>query len=239
MNDIWTMIWKEAKDSLLQGGRSALIRPLLLIGIMGLLLPWQLGHAWLALSPAAMLLVLYIPFLFVSMSVGDTIAGERERHTLETLLASRISDRAILLGKIIVTVGYAWGVALASLLLGLVSANLSSGQGKWAFYGSFDLVLESLLLSLLTGLLATSAGVLISLRAATVRQAQQTLILSAVVLLGGMLLATRTVSAQVLLVSSANAPQLWLLVMAVLAILDAILLGATFVRFQRSRLILY
>jgi hypothetical protein len=26
-------------------------------------------------------------------------------HTLETLLASRISDRAILLGKVIVTVG--------------------------------------------------------------------------------------------------------------------------------------
>jgi ABC-2 type transport system permease protein len=239
MNDIWTMIWKEAKDSLLQGGRSALIRPLLLIGIMGLLLPWQLGYAWLALSPAAMLLVLYIPFLFVSMYVGDAIAGERERHTLETLLASRISDRAILLGKIIVVVGYAWGVALASLLLGLVSANLSSGQGRWAFYGSFDLVLESLVLSLLTGLLAASAGVLISLRAATVRQAQQTLVLSAVVLLGGILLATRAVPRQVLLVSSASTPQLWLLVMAALAVLDVIVLGATFVRFQRSRLILY
>lgn len=107
MNDICTIIWKEAKDSLLQGGRSAVIRPLLLIGIMGLLLPLQLGQAWLALSPAAMLLVLYMPFLFVSTYIGDAIAGERERHTLETLLASRISDRAILLGKIIVTVGYA------------------------------------------------------------------------------------------------------------------------------------
>ncbi len=239
MNDIWTMIWKEAKDSLLQGGRSAAIRPLLLIGILGLLLPGQLGQSWLALSPAAMLLVLYMPFLFVSMYIGDAIAGERERHTLETLLASRISNQAILLGKLIVTVGTAWGMALASLLLGMLSANLSSGHGRWAFYGSIDLLLEALALSLLAGLLAASAGVLISLRAATVRQAQQTLVLSAVVLLGGMLLATRAVSAQVLLVSSANDPQLWLLVMVALAVLDAILLGATFVRFQRSRLILY
>ena len=237
MNDICTMIWKETKDSLLQGGRLAVIRPLLLVGIMGLLLPLQLGQAWLALSPVAMLLVLYMPFLFVSTYIGDAIAGERERHTLETLLTSSISDRAILLGKIIVTVGYAWCVALANLLLGLVSAHLSSGQGRWAFYASFDLLLEALALSLLTGLLAASAGVLISLRAATVRQAQQTLALSSVVLLGGILLAVKAVPAQVVLVSSASAPQLWLVVMAALAVLDAILLGATFVRFQRSCLI--
>jgi ABC-2 type transport system permease protein len=61
--------------------------------------------------------------------LGDAIAGERERHTLETLLASRISDRAILLGKVIVTTGYAWGTALLGLLFGLFVANLSKGQG--------------------------------------------------------------------------------------------------------------
>ena len=239
MNDLWTMIWKEAKDFLLQGDRSAAIRPLLMIGILGVLLPWQLGQDWLALSLAAMLLILYMPFMFTSMYVGDAIAGERERHTLETLLASRISDRAILLGKLIVTVGYAWGMVLASLLLGMVAANIASGQGRWAFYGSFGLLLEALALSLLTSLLATSAGVLISLRAATVRQAQQTLVLSTVVLLGAILLATRAVPAQVLLTSSANAPQLWLVVIAAFAVLDAILLGTTLVRFQRSRLIFH
>ncbi|HEU5383392.1 MAG TPA: ABC transporter permease [Ktedonobacteraceae bacterium] len=237
MNDIWTMVWKETKGSVLQGGRTAAIRPLLAIGILGLLLPWQLGQSWLALSPAALLLILYVPFLFTSMSVGDAIAGERERHTLETLLASRISDRAILLGKILVTAGTAWGMALASLLFGMVAANLASGQGRWVWYGSFVLLLEALALSLLTSLLATSAGVLISLRATTVRQAQQTLALSAVVLLGVLLLATRAVPEQVLLAPATSTPQLWLVVIAVLVVLDAILLGATFVGFQRSRLI--
>jgi ABC-2 type transport system permease protein len=237
MSDIWTMIWKETKDSVLQGSRTAAIRPLLAIGILGLLLPWQLGQSWLALSPAALLLILYMPFLFTSMSVGDAIAGERERHTLETLLASRISDRAILLGKILVTVGTAWGMALVSLLFGMIAANLANGQGRWVLYGSFVLLVEALVLSLLTSLLATSAGVLISLRAATVRQAQQTLALSAVVLLGALILATRAVPAQVLLAPATSSPQLWLVVMAALVILDAILLGATFVSFQRSRLI--
>jgi ABC-2 type transport system permease protein len=129
MSDIWTMIWKETKDSILQGGLSALIRPLLLVGILGIGVPWRLGQQWLALSPLAMGLVLYGPFTVILSFVGDAIAGERERHTLETLLASRISDRAILLGKLIVTTGYAWSTALVGLLLGLVVANLSKGQG--------------------------------------------------------------------------------------------------------------
>lgn len=237
MTDIWTMIWKETKDSILQGGRTSFIRPLLLIGMVGLLLPWQIGRFWLALSPAVVLLFLFLPFLFTILYVGDAIAGERERHTLETLLASRISDRAILLGKIFVTVGNAWGMALASLLLGVVAANLARGQGSWAFYGSFGLLLETLALSLLSSLLATGIGVLISLRAATVRQAQQTLTLSTMALLGLIVLTTRATPVQALLASMTSAPQRWLLVIAVLALLDTLVLGATFVRFRRSSLI--
>ena len=122
MNDIWTMIWKETKDSVLQGGLSALIRPLLLIGVVGIGFPWRFGLEWLALTPLVMGIVLYFPFILILSFVGDAIAGERERHTLETLLASRISDRAIVLGKIIVTTGYAWSTALLGLLLGLTSA---------------------------------------------------------------------------------------------------------------------
>jgi ABC-2 type transport system permease protein len=236
MNDIWTMIWKETKDSLLQGGWSALIRPLLLIGILGIGFPWRLGLQWLALTPLVMGLVLYIPFIVILSFVGDAIAGERERHTLETLLASRISDRAILLGKIIVTVGYAWGTALIGLLLGLIVANLSKGQESWEFYTHFDLFLEALALSLLASLLGVSGGVLISLRSATVRQAQQILIVSTLVLVGGGVLALKAVPAQA--ISSLSYPQIWLIAMAVLAVLDAILLGVSLVSFRRSRLML-
>src|SRR3954447_17271664 len=149
MSDIGTMIWKETKETLLQGDLSALIRPLLLIGVLGIGLPWRLGPQWLALMPIVVGIVLYIPFFVILSFVGDAIAGERERHTLETLLASRISDRAILLGKIIATTGYAWSTALVGLLLGLVVANLSKGQGSWEFYLHVDVLLEALALSLL------------------------------------------------------------------------------------------
>jgi ABC-2 type transport system permease protein len=236
MNDIWTMIWKETKETLLQGGLPAWIRPLLLVGILGIGFPWRFGPQWLALVPLVMGLVIYIPFIVILSFVGDAIAGERERHTLETLLASRISDRAILLGKIIVTTGYAWGTALLGLLLGLVVANLSKGQGSWEFYAHSDLLLEVLALSLLTSLLGVSGGVLISLRSATVRQAQQLLIVATLVLVVGGVLALKAVPAQV--ISSLSSSQIWLIAMAVLAVLDAILLGVSLVSFQRSRLIL-
>jgi ABC-2 type transport system permease protein len=147
----------------------------------------------------------------MSWDVGDTIAGERERHTPETLLASRISDRAILLGKLIAIVGYAWGIVLVSLLIGVVSANLAQRLGRWIFYAPFGLLLEALALSLLTSVLAASVGVLISLRAATSRQAQQTMGVSTLVLFAALLLASRAVPAQVLLSYSSNASRFWLI----------------------------
>jgi ABC-2 type transport system permease protein len=235
MSDLLTMMWKESKDLLFQGGWRAWIRPVLLVGILGVYLPLQFGLGWLELSPIEMYVILWIPFSVIISFIGDAIAGERERHTLETLLASRISDRAILLGKVIVTVGYAWGMALVSLLLGLVLVNLLSGHGSWAFYHPFDVFLEALALSLLSSVLGASAGVLISLRSATVRQAQQILSIGTLVLIFGGIFALRALPASV--VSSLSYSQFLLLVIAVLVVLDAVLLGLSLVSFQRPRLI--
>jgi ABC-2 type transport system permease protein len=235
MNDLVTMMWKEAKDLLFQGGWRALIRPVLLVGILGVYLPLQFGLGWLELSPIEMYVVLWIPFSIIISFIGDAIAGERERHTLETLLASRISDRAILLGKVIVTVGYAWGMALVGLLLGLVLVNLLSGHGSWAFYHPVDVFLEALALSLLSSVLGASAGVLISLRSATVRQAQQILSVGTLVLIFGGIFALRALPVN--FVSSLSYSQFLGLSIAVIAVLDTILLGLSLVSFQRSRLI--
>ena len=235
MSDLLTMMWKESKDLLFQGRWSAWILPVLLVGILGVYLPLQGGLGWLELSPIELVVVLWIPFFVIIMFTGDAIAGERERHTLETLLASRISDRAILLGKVIATVGYAWGMALVGLLLGLVLVNVFRGHGSWAFYHPLDVFLEALALSLLSTVLGASAGVLISLRSATVRQAQQILGIGTLVLIFGGIFALQALPAS--FVSSLSYSQFLGLLIAVLAVLDAILLGLSLVSFQRSRLI--
>ncbi len=235
MSDIWTMVWKESKDLLFQGGWRSLIRPLFVISIMGIYLPLQFGSQWVGLTPLGMLLLLWIPFFVVISFIGDAIAGERERHTLETLLASRMPDRAILLGKLVATVLYAWGMGVLSLLLGLVLVDLFRTQRNWMFY-PLDLFVVALVLILLASVLATSAGVLISLRASTVRQAQQILSVGTIVFVFGVTFVLRALPANVF--SSLTYSQFLLIVMAVLAVLDAILLGLSLVSFQRSRLIL-
>lgn len=235
MNDIRTIIWKEAKDLLFQGGWKALIRPVLLIGILGVYIPLQTGLQWLELSPIGMLVVLWIPFFVLITFMGDVIAGERERHTLETLLASRISDRAILLGKVIATVLYAWGMALVGLLIGLILVNVVKGHGSWVFYHPLDVFLEVLVLSLLSNILGASAGALISLHSATARQAQQILGIGTLLFLFGGVLVLQILPAS--FVSSLSYSQFLLLAIAVIAGLDVILLGASLASFRRSRLI--
>ncbi len=234
MSDILTMVWKEAKDVFFQGGWRSLIRPLLVIGIMGIYLPLQFGSQWVDLTPIGMILLLWIPFFVIISFIGDVIAGERERHTLETLLASRMPDRAILLGKVVTTVLYAWGMGVLSLLLGPVVVGLFR-TGNWMFYPLY-LFVAALILSLLVNLLGASAGVLVSLKVSTVRQAQQILGVGTIVFVFGIVLALQAVPANV--ISSLTYAQILLITIAIIAVLDAILLGLSLLSFQRSRLIL-
>jgi ABC-2 type transport system permease protein len=203
---------------------------------MGIILPWELGLGWLAFNNVVILVVVYISFFFISSFIGDAIAGEHERHTLETLLASRISDRAILLGKVIVTVGYTWLLVLVSLLLGALVVNVTKGPGPWTFYAPFSLLIYTLVLSLLSSLLVASGGVLVSLHSPTVRQAQQTLAIASIVLAVLLVLGIRSLPSN--LISSLDNNQIAIIILVGIAILDAILLAIALASFKRSRLIL-
>ncbi|RPI28549.1 MAG: hypothetical protein EHM70_16605 [Chloroflexota bacterium] len=236
MNDLQTMIWKEWKDFLWSGGRSDLLRPLLNIAVLGIILPLSFSQGWINLAPAPVLVVIFTPFMFVILIISDAIAGERERHTLETLLASRISDRAILLSKVFVAVGYNWVMTLFCLLIGDVVVNLSQRLGQWEFYKPISLFAVVLVICFLTTLLAASGGVLISLKSVTVRQASQTMLLGLIILGLAISAVVKLLPASV--TASLTTSQIVLIVMGALAVLDVILLAASLVSFQRSRLIL-
>jgi ABC-2 type transport system permease protein len=230
------MIWKEWKDFLWSGGRSDLLRPLLNIAVLGIILPLSFSQGWINLDPAPVLIVLFTPFMFVILIISDAIAGERERHTLETLLASRISDRAILLSKVLVAVAYNWAMTLLCLLLGALVVNLSQGLRQWEFYKPISLFSVVLVLCFLTTLLAASGGVLISLKSATVRQASQTMLLGLIILGLAISMVIRLLPPG--LIASLTTSQMILIIVLVLVVLDTILLVASLVSFQRSRLIL-
>ena len=173
--DIFTVArkeWLEFRDQLLRlkrGGLSAVIVLLML----GIVTPLQMGPMWLS-SP---LMLAYWPLLssgMVSTLIADAFAGERERHTLETLLATRLSDTSILLGKVLAAVLYGLLFTFANIIVGIISLSIARwGEGfqaPSAAHLGYMFLLVTLACSTLAGI-----GVFISLKAATVRQAQQTL----------------------------------------------------------------
>jgi ABC-2 type transport system permease protein len=174
-HDLRTVVWKEFKEIFSRrGGRfkGAKLSVLIFVAVFGIFMPLQSGAEWLR-SPIVMMYWAWVPFMLASSIVTDSFAGERERHTLETLLASRLPDRAILAGKIAASVLYGWGITLACVLVGAVAINIVHGHGRIIFYAA-PVAAGIFLLTFLVALLASGLGVLVSLRAATVRQAMQT-----------------------------------------------------------------
>jgi len=241
MADIGTIMWKEWKEILSWGGnRGSKVGLLVFVGIFGIFLPLQMGRAWVE-SPMMLAYWAWVPLFLVSSVIADSFAGERERHTLETLLASRLSDRAILFGKIGAAVGYGVGITWLSLLLGLVTVNLVYGQDRLLLY-PLTVGLGIVGLSLLSAGLAASAGVLVSLRAATVRQAQQTLNIAIMLLFFVPIFGVQALPMEwrVRLFEAfvMNVTLVVVIAVVILAMLNVGLLLAAMARFRRAQLIL-
>jgi len=196
-------------------------------------------------SAASLTLWLIIPMTLAATIVADTFAGERERHTLETLLASRLPDRAILLGKISAAVMFEWVITQLVFLVALLPTNILHGRGELILYTP-TIAFSGMLLSLLIAGLVSIIGVMVSLRASTVKQAQQKLGISVFVIAYGVPMVgvyglryvpdeIRQKVTQLLLNGDVTLPAL--IISAVLIVLVSLLYTVTKSRFQRTRLI--
>jgi len=204
---------------------------------MAFIFPLQAGPNWVEALDSVIIAV-FVPIILVSITIPDSFAGERERHTLGTLLASRLPDRAILFGKVAVSIAFAWGVTLATILMGLVTVNVAHWEGKLLLLTP-TIALADLTLSFLLATLATGAGILISLRSKTVQEAMQTL--TAVLLLPPMLLGmlmTLLRDRVQEIIGALKGEQILLIVVAILAVIDVVVFVAVMTRFQRSRMYL-
>lgn len=175
MQDILTIMWKEWKELFLRRGsvRSGLFNIVIIVGLLGIFMPLQTGKEWLS-SGTGLLIWSWIPVFLTTNIIADAFAGERERHTLETLLASRLSDRSILIGKIMAAVSYALTIAVASMLIGAVTINISNPIDGIQFYTGWVFPL-AIFLVFLTAFLMSCIGVIVSLNAPTTRHAYQRL----------------------------------------------------------------
>ena len=243
LNDIFTLIWKELKEVLLarSSGRLGLLSLLIFIVVFAVMAPLEWGLAWFT-SLISIGIAMWLPIFLVAGLVTDAFAGERERHTLETLLSSRLSDSAILFGKIGASVIYGWIFVLIILLVSAVTINIAYPQGGIKFF-PLGLFAAGLGFSLLTCLLIASLGVLISLRSATARIAYQKLSIAmlVVVMAPSLLLPVLTAELQapsLQFLEGINLGMLALVASVVLITAVAVLIGIAKARFQRAKLIL-
>ncbi len=177
--DVWTVLRKEWLEWAATPG--CLVQPAIILVIFGAAVPLAAGRLW-AEVPLVHWLWSWLPLVLSAGLVADTFAGERERDTLEALLASRLPDRAILFGKVAAVAAYGWTITLLCWLtgwlvvwLGPLNAQIQPASGLW---------IALPVLSFLAAWFVAGIGVLISLHAQSVRQAQQ---LMSIAMLGALL----------------------------------------------------
>ena len=242
--DIFAVIWKEAKSLLRYSsspwkGLVTLLAPIVLIGII---FPIQFREDWLTTGWSVVVSVV-TPLMLIATTIAESFAGERERHTLETLLASRLPDRAILFGKLSTSISFGWGMTLFLLLISLGVVNILEWNGGFQIYSS-DILWINLSASLLVSAMVANLGILISLRSPTVQNAAQTImlllfmpfiLLQAVIFLLPSFLPPDKVSTYL---ARLDFTSITLIVLGILLVADITLFLGALYRFQRSKLIL-
>ena len=189
--DAWTVICKELKDLTHAAAANPTMRLLwlLLAAVFGVALPWQMGRDWLE-HPQMLLVWLLLPIPLVVAAVAESIAGEREHHTLEPLLPTRLPVRPILTGKSIAATAFGWLGSAILMLVGLMVVNLTASSAPLLYPPA--LAGASLGLGLLVAFFTACVGISVSLHAATVRRAYMSvsmmLLVIAFALVGGVAL---------------------------------------------------
>jgi ABC-2 type transport system permease protein len=241
LNDIETVVWKEWRELIARStqSRSDTLKTIAVCAVILGIVIWRSSFLVQNLG------VLFVPSFILLQLLGglmvDSFAGERERHTLETLLATRLSDLSILIGKITAGVVLAWGLMACTIALGVATAYVGN-EWKQAHVSVVDLA-TILGFYLLFCLIMACAGALVSLRAPTVRQAVQTLTWSFMAvfflaIFGWAKLPPEWRSTLMRSLAGQNLQRTEIVGASVLLFVIATLFAAARIRFQRARLIL-
>jgi ABC-type Na+ efflux pump permease subunit len=164
----WRLVTsKEWRDLLGRLGRKPLTRTLGVVVIFGLLIPLRFQTA--ANLPA--FFAVFMAFLPARLVAIDSFAGERERGTLESLLALPLSDGALALGKTMAAAlyGAARGWLFVAVWVPATAVLAATGVLPAAAVPAPGLIALTVVASLLVAMVAAVFGVWQSAAAPSVR----------------------------------------------------------------------
>jgi ABC-type Na+ efflux pump permease subunit len=137
--------------------------------------PLLIGFHWFE-ATALLLAYPVVASTFIIHSSLDTFAGERERHTLETLLASPILESEIVASKILGSMILTLSFGVIPLVIGIIALNivgLASDPGTGLMLPAAHLLWGIPLLAITLPAAMCSVGLLVSLFAPSLRNAMQ------------------------------------------------------------------
>jgi hypothetical protein len=186
MRDLATVLWKEVREFL--GNRRSLRIFLLVVLVFGAV-P-ALGPLRVTGPDAAAVLPMVRTFysllatvIVVAQTAPDLVLRERVGRTFDWLLATRLPDRAIFLGKVLVAAMAGYVSGLLAFLVETVVANLRTG-GAWN-WGTFALPTGRILIFGAAAALAVYVAVIgtfVALKIAEQRSAYMVTVLSVALL---------------------------------------------------------
>jgi ABC-2 type transport system permease protein len=138
--------------------------------VLGILLPMSMAVAWHAALAVAVVPFLIAPSIIAVAIGADAFAGERERRTLETLLATPLTDRSIVVGKALAAVFASVSVAIAGMIVATVTLSL---HGSELFVPQPELWAGAVLGAVSSSCLATALAIFLSLKIPVARSVQQ------------------------------------------------------------------
>ncbi len=173
---------------------------------------------------------LMIPVIVASITASSSFVGEKERHTIEGLLYTPLTNRELVLGKVLGSVIPAVVLTWVSFIAyALIVGGLGSRVVGRAFFPTWSWVVMILVLVPLVGFLATSLIVAVSGRSTTMQGAQGTsmlIVFPILALVIGQATGLMIFDVPVVLVAA-----------AVLAVLDLAAFVLVVARFDRERIL--
>ncbi len=151
-------------------------------------------------------LVLLIPVMFASVIAADGIAGEKERGTLEGLLLTPLTDREVVVAKLLAAWVPAATLGIVGAVVYAVVSNLAVGTqvGRWVLPTS-EFTVMALVVGPAFAAAALAAVLLTSVRANSTQEAFQlggVVVLPVIVMVGSQALGVLLLSTTLLLAAA-------------------------------------
>jgi ABC-2 type transport system permease protein len=152
-----------------QARRGGLVQGVVSILVLGVFVPGSQAGLWVRSDPGAIFFFGFLPGIAAASIAADSFAGERERHTLETLLATPLAERTILVGKIAAAVTFGFLITTLGLIVALVTVRMASPL----FAPTVIEVAGALGAGLVSALLMSAVATVVSMKVTAARSAQQ------------------------------------------------------------------